>query len=333
MNQLIDDHGRQMADLRISITDRCNFRCTYCMPEAGVPWVPRERIMTYEEIARLSGVFVRLGVREIRLTGGEPTIRAGLPDLIRMLQPLRADGLEGVTLTTNGYLLDKLAGDLAAAGLTRLNVSLDTLIREKFHRITRRDCLERVLAGLETLEQYPTLRPIKVNAVAIRGFTDEEVLDFARLARSKPYVVRFIEYMPLDADGNWQREMIIPGRELYETINAWHPLEPVPGTAASSTARRYRFADGRGELGFINAVTEPFCEHCNRIRLTADGQLRTCLFSVDETDLRGPMRAGASDEELAAIILAAVKQKELKHKINEGEAFMRASRSMSQIGG
>jgi GTP 3',8-cyclase len=333
MNQLVDDHGRQMADLRISVTDRCNFRCTYCMPEEGVPWVPHERILTYEEITRVSSLFVRLGVREIRLTGGEPTVRKGLPTLIRMLQPLRQLGLEGVSLTTNGFLLDKLAGDLAAAGLTRINVSLDTLVREKFHQITRRDCLDRVIAGIETLERYPTISPIKVNAVAIRGFTDDEIIDLANLARTRPWVMRFIEYMPLDADGNWRREMIIPGREIYERINAWQPLEPVRGADVSSTSKRFRFADGLGEIGFINAVTEPFCEHCNRLRLTADGQLRTCLFSIDETDLRGPMRAGASDEELAAIILAAVKQKELKHKINEGEAFQRASRSMSQIGG
>ncbi len=333
MGQLVDSYGRQMGDLRISLTDRCNFRCVYCMPEEGLPWLPSDRILTFPEITRLASIFVRMGIREIRLTGGEPTVRAGLPDLIRMLAPLKAQGLESLSLTTNGFRLERQAGELAAAGLTRLNVSLDSLIREKFHRITRRDCLHKILAGLEEVERHPTLRPIKINAVAIRNFTDDEILDFARLARAKPYVVRFIEYMPLDADGNWRREMVIPGREIYETINAWSPLVPIADTDVSSTARRYRFADGQGEIGFINPVTEPFCQHCNRTRLTADGQIRTCLFSIDETDLRTPLRAGASDEELAAIMAAAVKQKEMKHKINEGPAFQRASRSMSQIGG
>ncbi len=333
MHQLYDNHGRRMRDLRISITDRCNFRCVYCMPEDGLPWFAKERILTLPEIARLSSVFVRMGIEEIRLTGGEPTVRDGLPDLIRMLAPLREQGLRSLSLTTNGFRLSKIAGDLAAAGLTRINVSLDSLVREKFHRITRRDCLDRVLAGLAELEKYPTISPIKINAVAMRDFTEEEILDFARLARSKPYVVRFIEFMPLDADGNWRRELVVPGQEIFDTINAWQPLVPIADDDVSSTARRYRFADGRGEIGFINAVTQPFCEHCNRLRLTADGQMRTCLFSIDETDLRGPLRRGASDEELAAIIAAAAKQKELKHKINEGEAFQRASRSMSQIGG
>ena len=333
MNQLIDNYGRQMGDLRISLTDRCNFRCVYCMPEEGLPWLASDRILTLAEIARLASVFVRMGIREIRLTGGEPTVRAGLPDLIRMLAPLRARGLESLSLTTNGFRLAKMAGDLAEAGLTRINVSLDSLVREKFHRITRRDCLDRVLAGLEELERHPTLRPIKVNCVAMRDFTEDEILDFARLARERPYVIRFIEFMPLDADGNWRRELVIPGREIFERINAWEPLFPIADADVTSTARRFRFADGKGEMGFINPVTEPFCAHCNRVRLTADGQIRTCLFSVDETDLRTPLRRGASDEELAAIIAAAVRQKEMKHKINEGAAFQRASRSMSQIGG
>ena len=333
MDQLFDSHGRRMGDLRISITDRCNFRCVYCMPRDDLPWIPEERILTYPEIARLAGICVRMGIREVRLTGGEPTLRPGLPDLIRLLAPLRQHGLESLSLTTNGHLLDKLAGQLAAAGLTRINVSLDSLVREKFHRITRRDCLDQVLAGLEELERHPSIRPIKLNAVALRGFTEEEILDFARLARRKPYVVRFIEFMPLDADGNWRQEFVLSGREVFEVIDAWQPLVPIADADISSTARRFRFADGLGEVGFVSSVTEPFCEHCNRIRLTADGQLRTCLFSIDETDLRTPMRQGASDEELAAAIAAAVKRKELKHKINEGEAFQRASRSMSQIGG
>jgi cyclic pyranopterin phosphate synthase len=331
-DRLVDSYGRQMGDLRISITDRCNFRCVYCMPEEGLRWLRDDKILTFEEINRLARLFVRMGIRNIRLTGGEPTVRAGLPDLVRLLSPLRDEGLESLSLTTNGFRLDRLAGELAEAGLTRINVSLDSLIREKFHRITRRDCLEQVLRGLEELEKHPTIRPIKVNAVAIRGFTEEEVIPFAELARRKGYVIRFIEFMPLDADGNWRREQVLAGRELFEMIDAWKPLVPVE-TDPSSTSRVYRFADGLGEIGFINPVSEPFCSRCDRLRLTADGQIRTCLFSIDEWDLRQPMRDGASDQQLAAIVQDAVAHKELKHRINEGPAFQRASRSMSQIGG
>ena len=329
---LVDSFGRQMGDLRISITDRCNFRCVYCMPEEGLQWLKKERVMTFDEIARLARLFVHMGIRNIRLTGGEPTVRSELPELVRMLKPLEAEGLESLSLTTNGFRLRELAGPLAEAGLTRINVSLDSLVREKFHRITRRDCLDRVLEGLAELEKYPTIRPIKVNAVALRGFTEEEVIPFAELARRKGYVVRFIEFMPLDADGNWRREQVLAGREIQEMIDAWRPLVRVE-TEASSTSRVYRFADGIGEVGFINPVSEPFCSTCDRLRLTADGQIRTCLFSLEEWDLRGPMRAGAPDEALAEIIQRAVSQKELKHRINEGPAFRRASRSMSQIGG
>ena len=329
---LVDSYGRKIEDLRISITDRCNFRCQYCMPAEGLPWIPNEKILTDDEIFHLARIFVRNGIKEIRLTGGEPTVRPSLPTIVRKLSALRDEGLESLSITTNGVLLDKMAGKLAEAGLTRINVSLDTLVREKFHRITRRDCLQRVLKGLETLEQYPTIQPIKINVVAMKDFTEEEILDFARLARSKPYVVRFIEYMPLDADGTWRREQVLTGREMYEIMNAWKPLVPIE-TEASSTSRRYRFADGIGEVGFINPVSEPFCSTCNRVRLTADGQIRTCLFSIDEWNLISPMRSGASDEHLSKIMHDAVAQKELKHKINEGAAFQRASRSMSQIGG
>lgn len=329
---LTDSYGRQIEDLRISITDRCNFRCQYCMPAEGLPWLPNEKVLKTDEIVRLATLFVRSGIKEIRITGGEPTVRPSLPAIIEKLRALRTEGLESLSITTNGVLLDKLAGKLADAGLTRINVSLDTLIREKFHRITRRDCLQRVLKGLETLEQYPSIHPIKINAVAMKDFTEEEILAFAQLARSKPYVVRFIEYMPLDADGNWRREQVLTGREIYDVMNQWMPLIPIQ-THASSTSRRYRFADGLGEIGFINPVSEPFCSTCNRIRLTADGQIRTCLFSIDEYDLAGPMRAGASDADLMDIMHRAVEHKELKHKINEGAAFQRASRSMSQIGG
>jgi cyclic pyranopterin phosphate synthase len=329
--RLVDSFGRRIEDLRISITDRCNFRCVYCMPEEGMQWLVREKILTFDEIERLARLCVQLGIKEIRLTGGEPTLRPGLPELVRQLAQI--PGRQSLSLTTNGFLLNSLAGPLAEAGLTRINVSLDTLNHEKFHQITRRPALDRVLAGLDELERYPTIRPIKVNAVAMRNFTEEEVVEFARLARRKPYVIRFIEFMPLDADGKWDRDRVLTGSEIRAIIERdFMPLVQLP-TERSSTSRRYTFADGVGEIGFINPVSQPFCATCNRIRLTADGQIRTCLFSIDEWDLRRPMRAGASDEELAAILSAAVRRKELKHKINEGPAFQRASRSMSQIGG
>ncbi|MGI8424275.1 MAG: GTP 3',8-cyclase MoaA [Chloroflexota bacterium] len=331
---LQDQFGRAIRNLRVSITDRCNFRCTYCMPAEGLDWLPKDEILSYEEIERIVAIFVRLGIEEVRLTGGEPTVRRDLPTLIRMLAPLRERGLKSLSLTTNGILLNKLAGPLAAAGLTRINVSLDTLDPEKFYAITRRRALDQVIEGLAALEQYPQIRPIKVNAVAIRGFTSEEdVLALAGLARRRPYVMRFIEYMPLDADGNWNHDQVISGEELRSIVDRVWPLVPVAGIDPSSTSVVYRFADGQGEMGFINPVSQPFCATCDRIRLTADGQLRTCLFSVDETDLKTPLRLGASDADLEAVVRGAVFKKEKKHKINEGDAFQRASRSMSQIGG
>ncbi len=329
--RLIDAFGRHIEDLRVFITDRCNFRCVYCMPEEGMPWLASSKILTFDEIERLTRIAVRLGIREVRLTGGEPTLRPNLPDLVRRLSAI--DGLESLSLTTNGYFLQRLAKPLAEAGLTRINVSLDTLDQHKFHQVARRDGLAQVLAGLEELERYPTIQPIKVNAVAMRDFSEDEVVAFARLARRKPYAVRFIEFMPLDADGNWQRSRVLTGAEIKAIIERdFLPLVELP-TEPSSTSRRYTFPDGVGEIGFINPVSQPFCATCNRIRLTADGQIRTCLFSIDEWDLRVPLRGGASDDELADVFVQAVAHKELKHKINEGAAFQRASRSMSQIGG
>ncbi|MBA2362862.1 MAG: GTP 3',8-cyclase MoaA [Chloroflexia bacterium] len=327
--KFIDGFGRHIEDMRVSVIDKCNFRCTYCMPAEGLQWLKNHEVLSFDEIERIVRIAVDRGIREIRLTGGEPTVRAGLPELIERLVQL--PGLEGVSLTTNGFLLRRMAKDLAGAGLTRINVSLDTLVQEKFEHISRRNHLTEVLAGLEELEKYPTISPIKVNAVAIRGFTDDEVLEFARFARRKPYVVRFIEFMPLDADKSWTPEMILTGNELYEMIHAVYPLVP-RDSAPASTSRVYRFADGKGEIGFINPVSEPFCSTCNRIRVTADGQLRTCLFSRWETDLRGPLRDGCSDDELGAVMLGAVQQKEMKHRIND-PGFVRANRSMSQIGG
>jgi cyclic pyranopterin phosphate synthase len=327
---LVDQFGRTMRSLRVSVTDRCNFRCLYCMPEEGLPWLPNARLMTFDEIERLVRLFVSLGIREVRLTGGEPTLRAGLPALVRRLAAIA--GLEDLSLTTNGFLLKQLAGPLAEAGLRRVNVSLDSLDRARFAQLTRRDALDRVLEGLREVEKYPTLWPIKVNAVTMPEMSEEDILAFCELARSRAYVVRFLEYMPLDAAGNWDLSQVLPGATVLAIIRRYYELVPVP-SQPGSTARCWRFADGRGEIGFINPVTEPFCAECNRLRLTADGQLRTCLFSTGDWDLLTPLRAGASDGELTAIIRAAVAHKEKKHRINEGAAFVRPNRSMSQIGG
>jgi GTP 3',8-cyclase len=329
MEPLTDSWGRAIRSLRVSVTDKCNFRCRYCMPAEGLEWLPRDEILSFEEIQRLVGVLASMGVDEVRLTGGEPLVRRDLPVLVSMLATTA--GVRDLSLTTNGVLLDRLAGPLVEAGLTRLNVSLDSLSHVRFAEITRRDALDKVLAGLAEAERYPELRPIKINCVAIRGFTEEEVPALAELARRKPYVVRFIEFMPLDADEAWREDEVLTGGEIRALIEERWPLVEIPAKA-SSTARRFRFADGAGEIGFVNPVSEPFCSSCDRIRLTADGQLRTCLFSRREWDLKAPLRTGASDDELASLVRFAVRHKELKHKINE-PGFVRASRSMSQIGG
>jgi cyclic pyranopterin phosphate synthase len=299
------------------------------MPAEGLEWLPREEVLSFEEIERLVGLLAAMGVDEVRLTGGEPLVRRDVPVLVEKLA--RIDGVRDLSLTTNGVLLDRLAGPLVAAGLRRINVSLDSLSHVRFAEITRRDALDRVLAGLAEAERYPELRPIKVNCVAVRGFTEAEVPALAELARRKPYVVRFIEFMPLDADEAWREDDVLTGGEIRALIEERWPLVEVPAKA-SSTARRFRFADGAGEIGFVNPVSEPFCSSCDRIRLTADGKLRTCLFSRREWDLKEPLRAGASDAELEALLRDAVAHKELKHRINE-RGFVRASRSMSQIGG
>ena len=329
MEPLRDAWEREIKSLRVSVTDKCNFRCRYCMPAEGLEWLGRDELLTFEELARLVGVMASMGVEEVRLTGGEPLVRRDLPVLVSLLAPI--PGVTDLSLTTNGVLLDRYAGPLVEAGLRRVNVSLDSLSHVRFAEITRRDALDRVLAGLAAAEAYPELSPIKVNCVAIRGFTEEEVPAFAELARRKPYVVRFIEFMPLDADRAWRGDDVLTGGEIRALIEEHWPLEEIPAKA-SSTARRFRFADGAGEIGFVNPVSEPFCSTCDRIRLTADGQLRTCLFSRREWDLKTPLRQGASDEELAALLRWAVQHKELKHRINE-PGFVRASRSMSQIGG
>jgi len=330
MEPLRDSWGREIKSVRVSVTDKCNFRCTYCMPAEGLEWLGRQEILSFEEISRLVGVLARLGVDEVRLTGGEPLVRRDLPVLVGKLSAI--GGVRDLSLTTNGVLLDRLAGPLVEAGLKRLNVSLDSLNHVRFAEITRRDALDSVLRGLAEAERYPELRPIKINCVAVKGFTETEVPALAELARRKPYVVRFIEFMPLDADEAWREDDVLTGAEIRAIIESEHgPLVELPAKA-SSTARRFRFADGIGELGFVNPVSEPFCSSCDRIRITADGQLRTCLFSRREWDLKTPLREGASDEELVERLRFAVRHKELKHRIND-PGFVRASRSMSQIGG
>jgi cyclic pyranopterin phosphate synthase len=327
--QLRDGHGRVIGDLRVSVTDRCNFRCQYCMPAEGLPWLEREEILSFEEISRLVALLAAMGVGDVRLTGGEPLVRREFPVLASMLADI--PGVEDLSLTTNGDLLERDAEALVEAGICRFNVSIDSLQRDRFYEITRRDALPQVLAGLRGLAKFPEAHPIKVNAVALRGFTEEEVIPFARFARENPYQVRFIEFMPLDADRRWTRDQVLSGAELHAAIDAVYPLDPLP-REKHSTAKVFRFADGRGEIGFVNPVSEPFCADCNRIRLTAEGKLRTCLFSLHETDLRRPMREGADDDELEALIRAAVWRKELKHQVNE-PGYVQPDRSMSAIGG
>jgi cyclic pyranopterin phosphate synthase len=326
---LQDGHGRLIGDLRVSVTDRCNFRCQYCMPAEGLPWLERAEILTFEEIARLVGLFASMGVSDIRLTGGEPLVRREFPVLAQMLSGI--EGVHDLSITTNGFLLERDAEALVRSGIDRFNVSVDSLQRDRFYKLTRRDALDQVLRGLELLATFPEAHPIKVNAVAIRGFTEQEVLPFAELARRTPYEIRFIEFMPLDADRAWTPDQVLSGDEIRAAIQAVHPLEPEP-RPPSATARVYRFADGQGRIGFINPISEPFCADCNRVRLTADGRLRTCLFSLNETDLRGPMRGGASDAEIETVIRDAVWRKELKHHVGE-RGFIQPERSMSAIGG
>jgi GTP 3',8-cyclase len=329
LDPLVDGHGRSIGDLRVSVTDRCNFRCQYCMPAEGLPWLEREAILTFEEITRIVSLLAAMGVHDVRLTGGEPLVRRGFPRLAAMLAA--TPEVEDLSVTTNGFLLERDAAALVSAGINRFNVSIDSLQRDRFFELTRRDALPQVLRGLEALSAYPQAHPIKINAVAIRDFTEEEVIPFAELARRTPYEVRFIEFMPLDADHAWTPDQVLTGAEIRAAIDAVHPLEPEP-REPSATARVYRFKDGRGRIGFINPVSEPFCGDCNRIRLTADGRLRTCLFSLHETDLRGPMRAGASERELEQIVRDAVWRKELKHHVGE-RGFIQPARSMSAIGG
>ncbi len=299
------------------------------MPAEGMPWLARDQILSFEEIERLVRLLAGLGVTDVRLTGGEPLARREFPLLVGMLRAI--DGIRDLSMTTNGYLLERDAEALVEAGIDRVNVSVDALARDRFHEITRRDALPQVLRGLEAIAAHERVRPIKVNAVAMRDFTEDEVFRFCELARSTDYQVRFIEFMPLDGDRAWSADQVLTGEEIRAQIETRYPLA-AREREPHATARVYRFADGVGEIGFINPVSEPFCADCNRIRLTAEGELRTCLFSVRETDLREPLRGGASDAELERIIRDAVWRKELKHRVNE-PGFVAPARTMSAIGG
>ncbi|HEX3425965.1 MAG TPA: GTP 3',8-cyclase MoaA [Acidimicrobiales bacterium] len=333
---LIDSYGRTVRDLRISVTDRCNFRCQYCMPEEGMVWLPREELLTFEEIERIARLCVeRFSVESIRLTGGEPTVRAHLPKLVAKLSSLRVGGTPDgqkidVAMTTNGASLRLLAEDLAEAGLRRVNISCDSLRRERFLAITKRDSLDAVLDGIESAKKAG-FDPVKINCVLMRGINDDEIVDFARFGRERGVTVRFIEFMPLDALDEWSWNRVVPGAEIVAAIDAVFPMEPVPGRG-SQPAERYRYRDGAGEVGVINSVSQPFCGACDRIRLTAEGQLRNCLFAVDETDLRSILRQGGTDDDVAAAIEANVARKWEGHSINK-VTFIRPNRSMSQIGG
>jgi GTP 3',8-cyclase len=326
---LIDTQGRVVRDLRISVTDRCNLRCVYCMPAEGMPWLPKGDLLTYEEITRFARVCLTLGVEGIRLTGGEPTVRADLPVLVRMLNGLATD--LDLSLTTNGLKLVAMAEELREAGLRRVNVSLDTLVPERFHQIARRDRFHEVIAGLEAARRAG-LSPIKVNAVLMKDFNEDEVVPLARWAREKGYQLRFIEWMPLDFGHTWERWKLVPASEILERLNAEFPLTPARVTDPSAPAALYNYADGAGSVGVIASVTRPFCGHCDRIRLTADGQIRTCLFSLKEYDFRRAMRDGAGDEVIVEMLRAAVWRKEPGHLINS-PYFKQPERGMSAIGG
>ena len=337
---LIDPYGRTVRDLRISITDRCNFRCTYCMPEEGMKWLPREEVLTYEELARVASICVgHFGVDGIRLTGGEPTMRAHLPILVQKLAVLqvpadasspRAGKTIDLAITTNGATLRLIAQELRNAGLARINISLDTLKKDRFFEMTRRDELEHVLDGIDAAIDAG-FSPVKINAVVQRGINDDEIVDLATFGRDKGIEVRFIEFMPLDASGTWENAQVFSQEEIVAAISKVYPLELMPARGAAP-ADRWRYLDGKGTVGVIPTVTKPFCGDCDRVRLTADGQFRTCLFATNEFDLRVMLRNGADDDAIAAEIQRAVGTKWAGHNIGN-VTFVRPRRSMSQIGG
>lgn len=325
---LHDKFGRQITDLRISVTDQCNFRCIYCRSADPENYRAHNQILSWPELERLARIFHGLGIRKVRITGGEPLVRNGVEDYIA---GLAAMGFPDLSMTTNGHLLGERCERLITAGLRRINISLDSLQAAKFERITRTRTFSSVMAGIEAA-QNSRLAPVKVNAVLVRGFNDDEVESFAGFARERGVVMRFIEFMPLDADRHWSRELMVPAAEIHARIHARWPLAQI-AHEKSETARRYRFADGApGEIGLIAPVTQPFCGHCSRIRLTADGKLRTCLFSKEDHDLRGLLREGASDSEIMSYVRLVVSDKEDGHRINTPD-FVPPSRTMVFIGG
>ena len=325
-HDLVDSFGRIHTDLRISVTDRCNFRCTYCMPEEGMEWLDRSHVLTFEEIERIASVLVeRCGVESIRLTGGEPTVRARLPLLVEKLAALDVD----LSMTTNGATLTQLAADLKAAGLDRINISLDTLRADRFLELTRRNSLDAVLDGIAAAVEAG-FDPVKVNAVLMRGINDDEVVDFLDLGRRMGVVVRFIEFMPLDAQGEWSADRVMSHGEIVALASEHFDFDPVE--RGSSPAERFVYNDGLGEFGIIASVTEPFCDSCDRIRLTAEGQVRNCLFALDHVDLRRVVRGGGTDDDIVAAVSGEVSRKWAGHGIGQVH-FLRPSKSMSQIGG
>jgi GTP 3',8-cyclase len=323
---MIDSFGRVVRDLRISVTDRCNFRCLYCMPAEGLPWIGTGDILTTEEMIRALRVAISLGVEKIRITGGEPTLRR---DLVEVVAALGSLGVE-LSITTNGFLMDRLAGPLAEAGLNRANISLDSLRRDRFKQITRRDALDRVLAGIDAT-LAAGLTPVKINAVVVRGLNDDEVEPMAAWARDLGVELRFIEFMPLDAPGEWTRDQVVPSGEILTRLDRAFGLEP-PDERGSAPAERYRYRDGKGAVGVIGSVTRAFCAQCDRIRITADGQIRTCLFATTEYDLRKVLRGGGGDDAIADLYRHAVARKQWGHEINQ-PTFVQPARGMSQIGG
>ena len=327
--QLIDGMGRTIVNLRISVTDRCNFRCTYCMPADNVEFMDRSKLLSFEEIQRVAQIVSLMGINRLRLTGGEPLMRKNLPELIKMLNEV--DGIDDIAMTTNAYFLKDQAQSLKEAGLKRLNVSLDALDPDKFRDVNRRDCLQSVLDGLDTARKVG-FKSIKINAVAVRNFSETEIMNLIKMGRSDGFEIRFIEFMPLDSDKVWERDKVLLGHEIVEMIKKNYELVPIDNSLEIGPASEYEFADGKGKLGIITAVSNPFCDHCNRIRMTADGKLRTCLFSTQETNLKELIRSGATDETIIETIKKAVLLKEPGHKINLDD-FERPTRAMHAIGG
>jgi GTP 3',8-cyclase len=327
--QLVDGMGRTIVNLRVSVTDRCNFRCTYCMPADNVEFMNRSNLLSFEEIVRVVNIVSKMGIRRIRLTGGEPLMRKDLSQLVRMIKDV--DLIEDIAMTTNAYFLKEHAQELKDAGLKRLNVSLDALDPEKFKEVNRRDCLEQVLEGLKEANRVG-FKSIKINAVAVRNFSETEIMDLIEMGRSDGFEIRFIEFMPLDADRSWEREKVLFGHEILDSIKKKYDLVPVDNSLEIGPASEYNFADGKGKIGLITAVSNPFCDHCNRIRMTADGKLRTCLFSTNEHNLKDLIRNGASDEDIGKAVHDAVLIKEPGHKINL-DSFEQPKRAMYAIGG